>query len=80
MCSSDLFPSHDIAGGIKDDVIEHVFEPYFTTKHKSIGTGIGLYMSQEIIAKHLEGQITVTNKEFIYQDNEYKGACFKITI
>ena len=37
-------------------------------------------MSQEIIAKHLEGQITVTNKEFIYQDNEYKGACFKITI
>ena len=71
---------YDNAGGIKDDVIEHVFEPYFTTKHKSIGTGIGLYMSQEIIAKHLEGQITVTNKEFIYQDNEYKGACFKITI
>ncbi len=71
---------YDNAGGIKDEIIAHVFEPYFTTKHKSIGTGIGLYMSQEIIAKHLEGQITVTNKEFIYQDNEYKGACFKITI
>ena len=71
---------YDNAGGIKDEIIAHVFEPYFTTKHKSIGTGIGLYMSQEIITKHLEGQITVTNKEFIYQDNEYKGACFKITI
>ena len=71
---------YDNAGGIKDEVIEHVFEPYFTTKHKSIGTGIGLYMSQEIVTKHLNGLISVSNKVFIYQDSEYKGACFKIII
>ena len=70
----------DNAGGIKNDVIDRIFEPYFTTKHKSQGTGIGLYMTREIIVKHMKGKISVTNETFIYKDTKYTGACFNITV
>ena len=70
----------DNASGIKIKPIEKIFEPYFTTKHKSQGTGIGLYMSSEIINKHLNGILRVSNEEFIYDDIKYIGACFKIII
>ncbi|NVJ53140.1 MAG: cache domain-containing protein [Campylobacteraceae bacterium] len=68
----------DNAGGIDEEIINRVFEPYFTTKYKSQGTGIGLYMSQEIVTKLLKGHISVSNKEFIYENKSYKGACFTI--
>lgn len=51
----------DSAGGIKDDIMERVFEPYFTTKEQGKGTGIGLYMSRQIIKRHLHGELSVTN-------------------
>ena len=70
----------DNAGGVEKDVIEHIFEPYFTTKHKSLGTGIGLYMSEEIVTKQLNGKLYVYNKTIKYEDKEYFGACFKIKI
>lgn len=70
----------DTAGGIQKDILEKVFEPYFTTKHKSIGTGIGLYMSEEIIVKHMEGEIFVSNKERVYNGTNYKGACFTVKV
>jgi two-component system, NtrC family, C4-dicarboxylate transport sensor histidine kinase DctB len=70
----------DSAGGIKDEIIHRIFEPYFTTKHKSKGTGIGLYMSQEIIVKHIKGTIEVFNEEYTYNDKELKGALFKLSI
>ena len=68
----------DNAGGIKEEIIEKVFEPYFTTKHKSQGTGIGLYMTEEIVTKHLDGKVSVENKTYIYNEKEYTGASFKI--
>ena len=68
----------DNAGGIKDDILDRIFEPYFTTKMKSQGTGIGLFMSEEIIVKHLNGEIFVQNIEFNYNDKDYKGAEFTI--
>jgi len=70
----------DNAGGINESIISRVFEPYFTTKHKSQGTGIGLYMSQEIIRNHMSGTINCDNVSFEYDSKKYAGAQFKITL
>ncbi|WP_072682000.1 ATP-binding protein [Arcobacter sp. LA11] len=70
----------DNAGGIEDSVINRIFEPYFTTKHQSQGTGIGLYMSEEIVSKHMKGKLSVQNVDFEYEHINYKGAEFKIVI
>ena len=70
----------DNAGGIPEAIIERIFEPYFTTKHKSQGTGIGLYMSFEIITKHMKGEFFVKNRVFTHDENEYEGAEFTIKL
>ncbi|MBI2355318.1 MAG: HAMP domain-containing histidine kinase [Deltaproteobacteria bacterium] len=51
----------DNAGGIPDDVIGRIFDPFFTTKGPDKGTGIGLYMSKEIIEKNMNGRLTARN-------------------
>ena len=69
----------DNAGGIKEDIINRIFEPYFTTKHKSIGTGIGLSLVHQIITEHHDASIKVSNEKYEYNEKEYIGACFQIT-
>jgi signal transduction histidine kinase len=71
---------HDNAGGVPADIINKIFEPYFTTKHKSQGTGIGLFMSKEIITKHFNGSIKITNQKINFGNQFFSGACFKIII
>lgn len=70
----------DTAGGIPSKIIDKIFEPYFTTKHQSHGTGIGLYMCDEIVRKHMQGKISVENKKFNYKKRTYTGAMFTITL
>lgn len=61
----------DNAGGIADDVISRIFEPYFTTKAPE-GTGIGLFMCKTIIEKSMNGSLTVRNTDV--------GAEFRIEV
>jgi ABC-type nitrate/sulfonate/bicarbonate transport system substrate-binding protein/signal transduction histidine kinase len=62
----------DNAGGITRSIREKIFEPYYTTKHKSQGTGLGLYMSKKIVEESLKGELHVKNSEY--------GACFTIKL
>ena len=62
----------DNAGGIPDDVIKRVFEPYFTTKEQGKGTGMGLYMSKMIIVDNMNSILEVENKN--------SGALFTIKL
>jgi two-component system, NtrC family, sensor kinase len=70
----------DNAGGIQKENIQRVFEPYFTTKHKSQGTGVGLYMVKEILTRHMNANIEVENSKYEYKGKSYLGAKFTITL
>ncbi len=62
----------DSARGIDENIIDKIFDPYFTTKHSSEGTGLGLYMSEMIIQKSMNGSIKAYNNN--------NGATFEIKI
>jgi signal transduction histidine kinase len=62
----------DNAGGIKTEHLQKIFDPYFTTKHKSMGTGLGLYISKMIIEKNMGGTLGV--------ENHAEGAAFNIIL
>lgn len=62
----------DNAGGIQLDDINIIFEPYYTTKYESQGTGIGLHIAKTMIEKNMNGYLSVHNTN--------SGACFTIKI
>ena len=75
-----LIEIKDNAGGVEEDILDKVFEPYFTTKHQYNGTGIGLYMSNQIIKTHLNGDIFMKNCSFKYKNIEQKGVITTIIL
>lgn len=74
-CSGDniLMKIADNAGGIDKSILNKIFEPYFTTKHQSVGTGLGLYITKTIIEQHMKGEINPL-------DNDMGGTTFYIKI
>ncbi len=70
----------DNGGGISKNILPKIFEPYFTTKHKSQGTGLGLNMTYNLITKGMDGEIAVENEKFEYKKETYVGAKFIIKL
>lgn len=68
----------DSAGGISEDIIDKIYEPYFTTSHMSRGKGLGLYNTHKFITVDMRGLIDVSNSTIIHENEETLGA--KVTI
>ena len=62
----------DNGGGVPQESLPNIFEPYFTTKSKSHGTGMGLYIASNLVKHYLQGELSVENNE--------DGACFILRI
>ena len=69
---------YDNAGGIPENIIQRIFEPYFTTKHKTFGTGLGLSMAHQILVDKHQATLEVYNYQYKYNKKSYSGACFNI--
>lgn len=70
----------DNAKGIRENTLNKIFEPYYTTKHESQGKGLGLFMVYNIITERMKGKIFVNNLTFEYNNKEFSGVEFTIVL
>jgi len=75
---------YDNGKGISEKIKEKIFDPYFTTKEKSQGTGIGLHMSKEIVQKFFNGHISLSSRKVsrstLYPTDFSDKTCFYIAL
>ena len=70
----------DNAGGVPEEIIDKIFDSHFTTKSELDGTGVGLYMSKQIIEEHFQGTLNIENTTYYHEGEHYVGAKFSIVI
>jgi len=74
----------DSGSGVDDSIKDKIFAPYFTTKEKTQGTGIGLYMSKEIIHKIFDGKINISSRSLsrssLFPSSNLEKTCFFIAL
>jgi len=70
----------DNGKGIQKELLDKVFDPYFTTKHKSLGTGLGMHMTYNLIVDGMLGNIEAATLDFEYEGQHYTGAEFTISL
>jgi len=71
---------NDNAGGLPENIISKIFDPYFTTKTGTKGTGLGLSMCKEIIEGHMNGTLSASNAHFEVDNQRFFGAQFTIEL
>ena len=76
--SNKVLQIKDSGGGINEQHLQKILEPYFTTKHQSFGVGLGLYIVQEFFVNNLNSRIDIKNVTFEYKNINYKGTNFII--
>lgn len=70
----------DSANGIPEEMVIHVFEQYFSTKNLYEGSGLGLYMTKEVVEKKLKGSIKFQNETYTFENKNLRGAKFTLSL
>lgn len=68
----------DNGGGIDEEISDHIYQPYFTTKHSYSGTGLSLHLVKEVIQRYFNGDIQNSNLSYKFKDKEYDSTMFRI--
>lgn len=70
----------DSANGISQEITEHIFEQYFSTKNLHEGSGLGLFMTKEVVEKKLLGHIEFQNETYEFENKTLTGVKFTLTL
>lgn len=68
----------DNGGGIKEEISNNIYEPYFTTKHSYSGTGLSLHLVKEVMQRYFNGEIENSNLSYKFKDEVYVSTMFKL--
>ena len=70
----------DNGGGVSEELLDKIFEAYFTTKHKYMGKGMGLYVVHQMVQEYFKGTVEANNDTYEYEGKTYTGLELTITI